>query len=348
MTILQLMQEELSESCEGGFFDEVCNAAKPIEEAIERFLPFGAVTMLGADPGTGKSVFIYRVAEAAAYGKKFMGQLQCVEGNVLIVQKDESSANMRQKRDLMGMEDSDKRILCKMKFSGGHFPELEAWIKEHKARYVVMDSFASLFAGGADLTESDAGLYLYRLNTIAAKHNVAILLTHHLKKAPMSGERQNVNLSDFYGSTFISAGTSDAWGLYRDPETEGEDKPFILKNVKPRSGIAQIGDKFLVHGNVEDLSLTMGAVNGLTDGLPKLKEGEQKALTALKKATSAEKAIPVGDIGKAGTICGETGLTKKQAQRAMQRLGKLPVIQRVRLSTGDKGVQPVAYWWKGA
>ena len=63
MTILQLLQEELSETCEGGFFDEVCDGAKPIEEAIERFLPFGAVTMLGADPGTGKSVFIYRKAE---------------------------------------------------------------------------------------------------------------------------------------------------------------------------------------------------------------------------------------------------------------------------------------------
>ena len=158
MTILQLLQEELSEVTESGFFDEICDGAKPIEEAIERFLPFGAVTMLGADPGTGKSVFIYRVAEAAAYGQKFMGQLQCVEGNVLVVQKDESDANMRQKRDLMGMKDPDKRILCKMKFSGGHFPELVEWIKEHKARYVVMDSFASLFAGGADLTESDAGL----------------------------------------------------------------------------------------------------------------------------------------------------------------------------------------------
>ena len=109
MTILQLLQEELSETCEGGFFDEVCDGAKPIEEAIERFLPFGAVTMLGADPGTGKSVFIYRVAEAAAYGKKFMGQLQCVEGNVLVVQKDESDANMRQKRDLMGMRDPQRR-----------------------------------------------------------------------------------------------------------------------------------------------------------------------------------------------------------------------------------------------
>ena len=147
MTILQLLQEELSEVTESGFFDEICDGAKPIEEAIERFLPFGAVTMLGADPGTGKSVFIYRVAEAAAYGQKFMGQLQCVEGNVLVVQKDESDANMRQKRDLMGMKDPDKRILCKMKFSGGHFPELVEWIKKHKARYVVMDSFRVSLCG---------------------------------------------------------------------------------------------------------------------------------------------------------------------------------------------------------
>ena len=37
----------------------------------------------------------------------------------------------------------------------------------------------------------------------------------------------------------------------------------------------------------------MGAVNGMTDGLPKLKSDEQKALTVLKKATSPEK----GDAG---------------------------------------------------
>ena len=76
---------------------------------------------------------------------------------------------MRQKREKMGMQDPQRRIRVQMKFSGGHFPELVKWIVEHKARYVVMDSFASLFAGGADITESDAGLYLYRLNAIAAE-----------------------------------------------------------------------------------------------------------------------------------------------------------------------------------
>ena len=74
---------------------EVVSSAKKITPAIERFLPFGAVTMLGADPGTGKTVFLYRVAEAAAYGKKFVGQLDCVKGNVLVIQKDEVTATWR-------------------------------------------------------------------------------------------------------------------------------------------------------------------------------------------------------------------------------------------------------------
>ena len=191
-------------------------------------------------------------------------------------------------------------------------------------------------------------MYLYKLNEIASKYGVAILLTHHLKKAAMSGERQNVNLSDFYGNTFIGAGTSDAWGLYRDPESEGEDRPFILKNVKPRSGIAQIGDKFLLHGNSEDLSLTMGAVNGMTDGLPKLKDNEQKLIRLLKKLTSEDQAMPLGQEGKPNTLCSETGLTKKQAQRAMTRLQKLPAIQRTRLASEGRGVQPFAYWWRTA
>ena len=130
-----------------------------------------------------------------------MGQLNCVQGNVLLVQKDESDSNLAQKNEKIQLRDPDHKILVKLKFSSGHFPELEKWIVEHKARYVVMDSFQSLFGGGADIKEAEAGLYLYQLNAIAAKHNVAILLTHHLKK--LSGDRdvrQNVKLSDFYGS----------------------------------------------------------------------------------------------------------------------------------------------------
>ena len=63
--------------------------------------------MLGADPGTGKTVFLYRVAEAAAYGKKFVGQLDCVKGNVLVIQKDESDSNMAAKDAKMNVDDPE-------------------------------------------------------------------------------------------------------------------------------------------------------------------------------------------------------------------------------------------------
>ena len=221
MLILQMLSEELmGDSSEGGFWDDVVANAKPITEAIERFLPFSAVTMLGADPGTGKTVFLYRIAEAVSYGTKFMGQLNCVQGNVLLVQKDESDSNLAQKNEKIQLRDPETGKFWSSSNSAQVISRSWKWIVEHKARYVVMDSFQSLFGGGADIKEAEAGLYLYQLNAIAAKHNVAILLTHHLKKLGDRDVRQNVKLSDFYGNTFIGAGTSDA-GPLQGPGSRG-------------------------------------------------------------------------------------------------------------------------------
>jgi len=105
LSVVKHLNDE-AEGVEGGYLDDVVAQAKTIEVAVERFLPFGAVTMLGADPGTGKSVFIYRIAEAAAYGGLFAGQLRCQQGNVLVVQRDESDANLKQKQKLMRVEGS--------------------------------------------------------------------------------------------------------------------------------------------------------------------------------------------------------------------------------------------------
>ena len=160
---------------------EVVSTAKKITPAIERFLPFGAVTTLGADPGTGKTVFLYRVAEAAAYGKKFVGQLDCVKGNVLVIQKDDDS-NLAAKDAKMNVRRSGRRIRCRFEFDPASSGDIAKWIDEVEARYVVMDSFGSLFAGGADLVDANAGYYLYELNRLASEKNVAILLTHHLVK----------------------------------------------------------------------------------------------------------------------------------------------------------------------
>ena len=53
--------------------------AKPIEVAIERLLAFNALTIVGSDGGVGKSVLLYRIAEAAVNGGLFAGALQAVK-----------------------------------------------------------------------------------------------------------------------------------------------------------------------------------------------------------------------------------------------------------------------------
>ena len=67
----------------------------------------------------------------------------------------------------------------------------------------------------------------------------------------------------------------------------------------------------------------------------------------IKRITNREERVSVGDIGKSGTICGETGLTKKQARKAIQRVEKIPGIGKAVMETTSRGVQPMGYWWQG-
>ena len=318
---------------------EVVSSAKKITPAIERFLPFGAVTMLGADPGTGKTVFLYRVAEAAAYGKKFVGQLDCVKGNVLVIQKDESDSNLAAKDQKMSVDDPQDRIRCRFEFDPTQVRDIAKWIDEFDARYVVMDSFGSLFAGGADLVDANSGYYLYELNRLASEKNVAILLTHHLVKLKDKKERTDVYLGDLYGSQFIAAGTSDAWGLHLDASQDVPDKPMVLKCLKARTGITEAGDRYLLERNSEDLSLNIQQYNGLNDGIEGLKKTERRVWDKLlQMATRLEDAMSIKRIGD------ETGLTRKQIDRAVQGLGNRAGFNRVMLDADGRGRRSSAFW----
>ena len=85
---------------------------------------------------------------------------------------------------------------------------------------------------------------MYLLNSLAAECGCAIVLTHHLRKSNMhkAGPRSDIGMQDLYGSAFIGAGTSDIWGIIRDPNSEKDEPKFLLKVLKPRTGVTQGGD----------------------------------------------------------------------------------------------------------
>ena len=90
-------------------------------------------------------------------------------------------------------------------------------------------------------------------------------------------------MADLYGNSFIGAGTSDIWGLIRDPESCNDEPKFLLKVLKPRTGITQGGDTFLLSGSTEDLSYSVEQLNSTPDGIGKLRKGERTILELLRK-----------------------------------------------------------------
>ena len=73
---------------------------------------------------------------------------ECVKGNVLVIQKDESDSNLAAKDAKMNVDDPEDRIRCRFEFDPT-VEDIAKWIDEVEARY-GMDGFGGLFAGGAD------------------------------------------------------------------------------------------------------------------------------------------------------------------------------------------------------
>ena len=342
--LVELMKEQdASSGFVSGDHLELLAKAAQIKPCIERLLASGAVTMVASEGGTGKSVLIYRLAEAVANGSKFGGQLQAVQGNVLVVQKDESPTNAAQKLKLMGLQAPAGSIQYEFRFNAAMYPELRKWIEQRKVKLVVMDSFGSLFMGaGAGMGEAEVGLHLYRLNQIASDMDCAIVLTHHLRKQDKSkgGARKDVFLSDLFGSSYIVNGASDVWGVVKD--TESSEPKFVLKVLKPRTGITEAGDTFELLGNREDLSLTVSTWNGQEKGVEELR-GMNRAVVKVLEGRSEETALEISEI--AGLVNGHPTAVSRVLKGLLSE--DYPGLQRGAAPRVKGAGRPTYRYWIG-
>lgn len=323
----------------GGSLSEVCANAKDIRPVIERLLPENCITIIASESGVGKSALIYRMAIAGAYGGKLFGQLQAEQGNVLIVQTDESDSNLKSKIKKMDIADPQSRIRVEFQFSAGHFPELRKWIREHKAKYVLMDSLGSLFSG-SDISANEAGTYIYKLNDIAAEEGCAIVLTHHLRKpSKEKAQRTNINMSDLYGNQYITAGASDVWGITKDPESDQANPQFVLKVMKPRSSVTQAGDEFRLSGNLEDLSFELNSLNGDEQAVENLSALERLVMKEVKGKT-LETAL------RKDQLVTNTGKKEPSVRRVLDALVAAGMVKKAQ-QRNEGGGRPAYVYWEG-
>jgi hypothetical protein len=186
-----------------------------VDWVIEGFAAVGIV-LLAAEPGTGKTTLLYRVAEAIQDVKDFLDAVPVQKASFLVIQGDEPKNVVDRKIarvDLKGRF----AILCDSRFL--KISELCALVRSGNWRAIIVDSLTTVLSTptctAMDLSMADR---LYELNKIASEHKVVIIMTAHLNKPSRDGsgkpmQRKVITWSDISGVATIPAAFNDAWGL---------------------------------------------------------------------------------------------------------------------------------------
>ena len=309
--LISTLQVELDGNKERSttFAESMANRIKT-EAIIPRLLAKGSVTLLAADGGVGKTAFINKMAESLTTGRDFAGGFKIPEPcPILLVQKDESESDAQDKWDAQGLVPNGKLWHMMWDFNPGMFPELRQKIEKNDVKVVFMDSFGTLFGeSGTSMNDAEMGLYVYMLNRLASELNIAIVVTHHLKK-DQSRQRpgqppvtRNVTKNDLYGSAYLVNGASSVWGMWKEqtngfgPEEEDNAPTIILKVLKNRNGINETGEKFTFLGNKEDMSFEFVSMNGGTHTLTELDKLQDQMLKILSTKLEPTVAVSLDEL----------------------------------------------------
>lgn len=186
-------------------------------------LLYSGLTLCGGRPKVGKSWLALQLAIDAALGRAGLAKF----GNVvprkvlyLGLEEGERRTNARlQKFISRGAHDA---ILCgNLQFAykllpllGGGLEELDATMTAHGVQFVVIDTLLKALGGKARDKNADALMEDYRtvegLQSLAAKHDAAILLICHTRKMGA-----DYALDKIAGTTGLTAGCDAIWVLDR-------------------------------------------------------------------------------------------------------------------------------------
>ena len=271
-------------------FDSIMASDEGLKPIVNDLLAVGLTLWVG-DGFSGKSSIVYQILEAVSKGEEFAGQFPTTKAHTMIIQLDEPKANAKQKWRRMQYKPNQENFKIIWNFHPLMIPELERDIVKNKTKVLVIDSLLRLVDGIQDICSAEMGLFIYRLNNLASKHNISIILIHHLNRKPQKQERRVVTKDDIYGSGYIYNGTSDCYAFWRKKEEGAAEYTWILKNLKARSGIVDEDESYEFSGNSEDYRFKYEKMGSREISLKEKNSKTQRVLNLIL-SNPTEKYIP--------------------------------------------------------
>jgi len=184
--------------------------------AIPEVLPEG-VTILAGKPKLGKSWMALGFGIAVSTGGVALGTKRVEEGEALYLGLEDNYRRLQERlRKLLGAGEELERLHIAVEWpraDEGGIKALDEWLGKHRnCRLVVIDTLARFkpHANGRRTQYDEERDAVDPLVPLAAKHNVALLLVHHLREAESDDP-----LDMIHGSAGLTGGVDGALVLKR-------------------------------------------------------------------------------------------------------------------------------------
>lgn len=236
-------------------------AGKPVpprEWHVEPLVPAHQVTMLGGEPGTGKSLLAKQLAAATAAGTRWLGRAVDRPGPALYLSAEDDEDELHRRFadicDAEGLGLSDLGDLYARSMAGDNallaipgpernvlaetelYNRLDAEIGDRRATLVVLDTLADLHAGD-EVNRAHARQFIGMMRHLGIRHSASILLLAH---PSLTGINSGSGLS---GSTGWGASVRSRLYLERIIEDGFEPDPDVRRLVGKKANYARNGEE---------------------------------------------------------------------------------------------------------
>ena len=257
-------------------------AAEEVEWLMPGRIPLGTVSMIGGDPGSGKSTLTGLLATTVSIGGCWPEQPgePTEVGTVVLLTAEENLANaVRPRLDKMGADLSRIHVLTTVEKSDGRLmpfsltrdiPLLdEACERLGEVKLVIIDPIGSYLSGSDSHSDCEVREALLPLFKLAEKHRCAVLLVAHLNK----GAGTNV-LYRFSGSIGFAGLSRMVWFQSRHPTDRTKRLLSFVKGNPPDAVTTALSFGFM-HGQI---LWDAEPVDWLADDVARLLQAEAEKL----------------------------------------------------------------------
>jgi hypothetical protein len=199
--------------------DLVAREFKEPKWAVPQIIAEG-LTILAGKPKTGKSWAALDFAVAVAGGYNALGNVQCQQGDVLLLALEDNDRrlNQRLKAVLQGQPAPAALQIATQwrRADAGGLDDLQSWLSAHpRARLVVIDTLQMIRGqrSKAEGVYADDYAAVGRLKALADNSNVSFVVVHHLRKETAGDPLESVS-----GTAGITGSADTILVLKREPK----------------------------------------------------------------------------------------------------------------------------------